>query len=228
MVFVRSEVLSNQPFMEVRLQISLFFALLLSVVPTQARVLNDSLPDERPMERVLETALSYLGTPYRYGGLAETGIDCSGLVLKSFQSVSFDAPRSSAAQSTVGQKLSITELKPGDLVFFRRGRRTGVRHVGLVVSIDAETCMFVHASCSEGVTISDLNNPYWKRLFVTARRWTLSGAMLQDDALIEEQVSDYQEDVYISPLPLLSATVMYRPLPGRIVTPALCTFPVAY
>ena len=58
------------------------------------------------VNQVVETAKSFRGTPYRYGGTTRSGIDCSALVFLSFQSAGVNLPRTSAEQSKVGKKVS--------------------------------------------------------------------------------------------------------------------------
>ena len=93
-----------------------------------------SLSQEDASGKVLSTALSFLGTPYRYGGNTYRGIDCSGLVKKSYDSIGLDLPRTSRSQYLVGTAVTLGELQPGDLVFFRRRSYSKtIGHVGLYV-----------------------------------------------------------------------------------------------
>ncbi|KAG6336506.1 hypothetical protein ID866_2577 [Astraeus odoratus] len=75
-----------------------------------------------------------------------------------------DLPRSTYEQQEMGKSISRTKLRTGDLVLFRAGS-TG-RHVGIYIGND----QFVHASTSSGVTISSMNEPYWKKRYNEARR----------------------------------------------------------
>lgn len=152
---------------------------------------NDSLPDRSDMDVVIGKALSYLGVPYRYGGLGENGIDCSGLILRSFESIQYSLPHSSAAQAQLGRKIAIDSLQAGDVVFFRRGRRSGVRHVGMVVYRDEKVIEFVHASSSQGVSVADLNDPYWRKMYITSRRWWVEGASREKISVREEKINTF-------------------------------------
>jgi len=73
-------------------------------------------------------------------------------------------PRSTAEQARFGRRIERDELLPGDLVFFRIGRRT--RHVGIYLGQGE----FAHASQSQGVVVSRLDDPYWARRYWMARR----------------------------------------------------------
>lgn len=123
------------------------------------------------VEIMLNEARSYLGTRYRFGGSSRAGIDCSSLVLKSFNAIDIQLPRTSKDQSLLGEYVFPNELRKGDLLFFsQRGNR--ISHVGIVESIDEETgeVYFIHAASSMGVTISSLNDPYWRKRFKRAKR----------------------------------------------------------
>jgi probable lipoprotein NlpC len=109
------------------------------------------------------------GVPHRYGGLDGEGIDCSGLVYRTYKDLyGLDLPRSTRYQSRVGQRVSADALRVGDLVFFKTGFRQ--RHVGIYVGNSS----FIHSSLSKGVTRTSLNNPYWAKRFWKAKRVTLA------------------------------------------------------
>jgi cell wall-associated NlpC family hydrolase len=107
------------------------------------------------------------GTPYRFGGLDKRGVDCSGLVYHIFKNqFGLTLPRTTAEQVRQGIVVSKNNLQPGDLVFFKTGRHS--RHVGIYL----ENGMFLHVSSGikKRVTLSKIDNIYWKRKYWTARR----------------------------------------------------------
>ncbi|MFO7701490.1 C40 family peptidase [Psychroflexus maritimus] len=120
---------------------------------------------------VVNYSKQYLGTPYAWGGTSKKGIDCSGLVVNSFQQVEVYLPRTTKEQVKTGKRKGRKKLKKGDLVFFntaKRGRK--VNHVGIVTEVKGNDIKFIHASSSKGVMISSLKETYWRKNFKKARR----------------------------------------------------------
>lgn len=113
-------------------------------------------------------ALRYLGTRYRYGGSSSRGFDCSGFTAYVYRQYGINLPHNSAAQYRVGKPVRRSELRPGDLVFFRtRGRR--ISHVGIYIG----NGKFVHASSARGrVRVDTLNSGYYRQRYAGARRIT--------------------------------------------------------
>ena len=127
---------------------------------------------EQKVDVVVSKAISYTGTPYKYGGTTTLGMDCSGLLMRSFESIDMYIPRTSKEQSKLGKKVSIGELKKGDLVFFKTMKKKGkVTHAGLVTDArKKDRIMFIHASSSRGVIEADLMSDYYRKAFTKARR----------------------------------------------------------
>lgn len=113
------------------------------------------------IDNILTEAQTYIGTPYRYGGMTRNGIDCSAFVLSVFGAAAgLSLPRVAASQSEEGEKIDKENLQKGDLIFFSHGRR--ISHVGIVESVDENgEIKFIHAATSKGVMISSLNDSYW-------------------------------------------------------------------
>ncbi|AWN15185.1 C40 family peptidase [Salinisphaera sp. LB1] len=107
----------------------------------------------------------WAGTPYRYGGQSRNGVDCSSFVRQTVDRVeSYELPRTAVAQAQVGMSVPRRNLKAGDLVFFKTGAVS--HHVGIYLGRGR----FMHASSSQGVTISRLDNVYWRNHYWQARR----------------------------------------------------------
>ena len=112
------------------------------------------------------TALSLRGTPYKNGGMAPDGFDCSGFVWYVFAQHGVAVPRTVAEQYGAGGSVASTDLQAGDLVFFATAG-SGASHVGIVVGGDS----FVHAPSSNGVVrVERLGATYWAARFLGARR----------------------------------------------------------
>ena len=112
----------------------------------------------------------WYGTRYRYGGTNKAGIDCSALMQVFFASLyGIVLPRTAKMQYDYSRSISRTELKEGDLLFFNT--TGGVSHVGMYLTNNK----FVHASSSNGVTVSDMFEPYY------ASRLIGVGRVLQDN-----------------------------------------------
>lgn len=125
----------------------------------------------REIKKLLNTAEKYIGVPYKYAGNTPSGFDCSGLVCQVFIENDKKLPRRSADQALQGEAINTNEIKLGDLVFFATSGGRKVSHVGIVYQIaPSGEISFIHASTSRGVIISSLNEKYWNKAFLFARR----------------------------------------------------------
>ena len=107
----------------------------------------------------------YIGVRYKYGGTTPNGFDCSGFVWKVYQELGYSFGRTNVAHLlNMGQKVSRSNLRKGDLVFFKINGR--VSHVGIYTGDNK----FIHASSSRGVIESSLDNSYWKGKIYQFRR----------------------------------------------------------
>ena len=134
-------------------------------------------------------ALSYQGVRYRWGGTSRAGVDCSGFTTSVFKSQGIKLPRTSIEQSHIGTAVTKSDLKAGDLVFFRTSRSYRVNHVGIFVGEGK----FIHAATGAGhVMVSSLDEKYYTRCYATARRVadfeTASRAAAVSRAASEEQL----------------------------------------
>ncbi len=108
----------------------------------------------------------WFGTRYRLGGESKKGIDCSAFMQVMYAGLfGIALPRTAREQNRSMRKISRTELKEGDLVFFNT--RGGVSHVGMYL----QNNKFVHSASSGGVMISDLYDDYWSSRFIAAGRY---------------------------------------------------------
>ena len=121
-------------------------------------------------QRVIRTATSLLGTPYRFGGTTPAGFDCTGYIAYVFrQAAGMDLPRRSVDQVRSGEAITPLAMQPGDLVYFRIEREKSL-HVGIYVGEGR----FIHAPSTNGaVNTQSLGVTYWRTRFVGARRMLL-------------------------------------------------------
>ncbi|MEN3034401.1 MAG: C40 family peptidase [Aquificaceae bacterium] len=116
---------------------------------------------------IVATALQFTQrTKYGFGSSSVERMDCSAFVKRVFSLHGINLPRTSIEQSRVGRPVSLSELKPGDLLFFST-YRPGPSHVGIYIG----NGKMVHSSSrGNGVIISDLSEPYWSSRYLFARR----------------------------------------------------------
>ncbi len=153
----------------------------------KAQAITAEISPELPES--LENEISkFFGISYRLGGDGPAGIDCSALVKKVYSEMfGISLPRSSAEQSRLGNLDTVArdELKTGDLVFFGQNRKR-VNHVGMYLAGGH----FLHAARTEGVTISKLDDSYWKSRFMFSKRFR--GLELVEEP---EDVAGFEKDL---------------------------------
>jgi hypothetical protein len=138
-------------------------------VESQPQGYSWTTPDDLGRPRGSESTLrkvaeSYLGVPYRWGGSDRKGMDCSGFVQRVFDEAhQMQLPRNSAAMARYGKPVSRGDLKPGDLVFFKRVR---IDHVGIYMGDG----YFIHSQSGIGVTYTRLDAPYFSTHYAEAKR----------------------------------------------------------
>ncbi len=129
-------------------------------------------PSQAPSDSLSREALRYLGVRYRYAGTSPSrGFDCSGFVTYLLRFYGITAGRSAQDLMRLGTPVARSQLRPGDLIFFRNtGRRKGISHTGIYIG----NGLFVHASSGvRRVVVTSLNSPYYSRRFAGARRLTV-------------------------------------------------------
>lgn len=122
-------------------------------------------------DSILNHGLSLVGTRYRYGGSTVTsGFDCSGFIGYLFkEELGMKLPRSSRDMINIDAPLvARDELEPGDLLFFSTNGRNRVSHAGIYMGDN----QFIHSSSSRsgGVRVDSLDDRYWSRTFIEAKR----------------------------------------------------------
>jgi cell wall-associated NlpC family hydrolase len=122
-----------------------------------------STPDARTL--MIDAATAMLGQPYRYGGAAPGGFDCSGLAVYAAAGAGIRLPRTAAEQLEFGSMVARGELQAGDLIFMKLAGKE------LHVAIAIDERRFIHAPSSRGfVRIDLLTAPPYSGGFIAARR----------------------------------------------------------
>ena len=125
--------------------------------------------DERIIT-LIDSAYSYIGTPYKWAGTSRSGMDCSGFVSTAFSTINVPLSRSSLEMSTQGRDIPLSQAEVGDLLFFKTTRKPNrISHVGIVVGVGDEV-KFIHASVSQGITVSSLSENYWQKAYAKTSR----------------------------------------------------------
>lgn len=119
----------------------------------------------RAQKRLAKHFRSWERAPYKLGSISKQGVDCSGFVQVTYRNVfTRNIPRTTKLLAKYGKYISKTNLKFGDLVFFKTGIKQ--RHVGIYIG----SGKFIHASTSRGVMQSNLDSIYWKKHYWMAKR----------------------------------------------------------
>ncbi|MEY3084602.1 MAG: hypothetical protein RL037_782 [Bacteroidota bacterium] len=162
-----------------------FFMLLSSYGISQHIVGNssvniDSTRRKAPNDKaaaLINYAKTFLGVPYRYGGTTPSGFDCSGFINYVFGNFGFSLVRTSYGLAELGQTISLSEIQPGDLMFFKgsNANSTSVGHVALVIEVANGDIRFIH-SAGSAVRIDNFRNSrYYIQRYVKTKRLDYGG-----------------------------------------------------
>lgn len=121
------------------------------------------LPNSK-VSAIIGTAKKYMGVSYVYGGETPKGFDCSGYLQYVFKQNDVIIPRTADEQYKIGRRVPVSQLMPGDLVFFATDL-TEISHCGIYLGNN----QFIHASTSKGVRVDDLDNTYWQKYFISGK-----------------------------------------------------------
>jgi lipoprotein Spr len=140
---------------------------------------EDSIPKKSnpKVDAIISYAKTFLGVPYRYGGSTPSGFDCSGFINYIFGNFGFSLVRSSYGLAELGETIALSEIQPGDLMFFKGSNvnSASVGHVGMVIDVTAEEIKFIH-SANGGVQITNFKtSKYYIQRYVKTKRLDYGG-----------------------------------------------------
>ncbi|HEY4649965.1 MAG TPA: C40 family peptidase [Pontibacter sp.] len=116
---------------------------------------------------LIETVAGWLGTPYSYGRGSKKGTDCSGFVTSIYRDVyGIRLSRSSHSMYQNVTRVKKDSIRTGDLVFFKRGPKQPIFHVGIYL----KNGKFIHSATNGGVMVSSLKEPFYRKNYYAAGR----------------------------------------------------------
>lgn len=115
------------------------------------------------VENIITAAKAQMGVRYQWGGTSPSGFDCSGFIQFTFQQEDISTPRT--VSELWNQSTAVSQPAIGDIVFFETYKK-GPSHAGIYIG----NGQFIHASLSNGVVISALNENYWQARYLGSRR----------------------------------------------------------
>ena len=139
--------------------------------PAASSGVLDELIDQKS-DAVIKYAKQFMGVPYVWGGMSPSGFDCSGFINYVFSGFGFGLTRTSYGLAELGTTVSLKDLQPGDLMFFKarnlNSRQVG--HVALVVDTTDGIIQFIHAA-RNGIRIDTFNNhSYYVPRYIKSKR----------------------------------------------------------
>ncbi|MCK5855108.1 MAG: C40 family peptidase [Sulfurovaceae bacterium] len=119
--------------------------------------------------RIINLAIAQMGKTYQWAATGPDRFDCSGFTTFVYKKNGIPLPRTSIAQSEVGDRVTYNKLKEGDLIFFRSTKSSRISHTGIYLGKN----LFIHASSAKNKVIqSRLDSGYYKENFQWGRRFT--------------------------------------------------------
>ena len=139
--------------------------------PADSSGVLDELIDQKS-DAVIKYAKQFMGVPYVWGGMSPSGFDCSGFINYVFRGFGFSLTRTSYGMAELGTTVSLKDLQPGDLMFFKARNLNSkqVGHVALVVDTTDGIIQFIHAART-GIRIDTFNNhSYYVPRYIKSKR----------------------------------------------------------
>ena len=139
--------------------------------PVDSSGILDELIDQKS-DAIIKYAKQFMGVPYVWGGMSPSGFDCSGFINYVFRGFGFSLTRTSYGLAELGTTVSLKDLQPGDLMFFKARNLNSkqVGHVALVVDTTDGIIQFIHAART-GIRIDTFNNhSYYVPRYIKSKR----------------------------------------------------------
>ena len=148
-------------------------------------------------QKIIESARSYLGTPYAWGGSTSNGMDCSGLVMTAVKEGSgISLPRTTTTIFDYVDIIPFAKVTPGDLLFFKEG--STISHVAIFIGGNE----FIHSASDgpkTGVIISDLDERYWEKYFYATGKFLGKSETMQNSIKQTAEKIDNSKDTVVVP-----------------------------
>lgn len=140
---------------------------------------SDSIPKKSnpKVDAIISYAKKFLGVPYHYGGTTPSGFDCSGFINYIFGNFGFSLVRTSYGLAEIGETIALSDIQPGDLMFFKGSNvnSTSVGHVAMVIDVTPKEIKFIH-SANGGVQITNFkSSKYYIQRYVKTKRLDYGG-----------------------------------------------------
>jgi cell wall-associated NlpC family hydrolase len=147
-------------------------------IQTDTLQVEPRVKNSKEVDELINFAKRFLGTPYRYAGSTPSGFDCSGFISYIFGNFGLSLVHSSYGMAELGETVRLSEIRPGDLMFFKGSdlNSTRVGHVAMVVEVSPGVIKFIHSSTSRGVTMENFKtSKYFIPRFIKAKRLDYGG-----------------------------------------------------
>ena len=147
------------------------------------------------IDSIIDFGKNFLNKPYRYKGPSSWAMDCSGYIAFIFAGFGYQIPHSSISLGSIVENIDETEIKKGDLLFFkgRNIKSNSIGHVSLVIETSNGSIKMMH-SCHRGIVIDEYQKTnYYKQRFIKAGRLPF---------IFETKLFDTLNTVQDAPIPI--------------------------
>ncbi len=129
--------------------------------------------NSQQVDELISYAKKFLGTPYRYSGTTPSGFDCSGFISYIFGNFGVSLVHSSYGMAEFGKTVKLSDIRPGDLMYFKGSstKSSRIGHVAMVIDVTPDAIKFIHSSTSRGVVVDNFKTSrYFIPRYVMTKR----------------------------------------------------------